>query len=81
MIQNVFTTEIDDEIIVLIDKIESGDSVIGYIERPVNSYWIKGAVAKNVLNNGALLIFKDGISCGRSDRERWFKVIGTLNSL
>lgn len=81
MIEKVFIAEIDNETKVLSDKIETGDNVIGFIERPVNSYWIKDAVAKNVLDNGAMIVFKNGISCGRTDREKWFKVIGTLNAL
>ena len=74
-----FIVEIEGETKVLSDKIESGDSVIGFVERPVNSYWIQDAVAKNVLDNGAMIVFKNGISCGRTDRGKWFKVIGTLN--
>jgi hypothetical protein len=88
MFENVILAEIEGVKYILSDDIKSGDEVIGYFEKPVNSYWVKDCVARNNFDEGDIknqfLIFKNGISCGVANNpfynQKWFKVLGTLNN-
>lgn len=73
--------ESNGEKIILSDIFEEGDVVIGYFERAVNGYWIKGCIAGNLLDDGSRIVFKNGISVGRTNVQKWFRVLGSLNEL
>ena len=86
MFENVILTKIEGINYLLSEDIKTGDNVIGYVKRPVSSYWIRNCVVGNVFDNGNLknqmLIFKNNVSIGVANNptnsQRWFKILHTF---
>jgi len=70
-------TIISGDEILLSPDISEGDVVIRFKDNPIGGEWFTGMCGKKQ-KDGFHIIFRDGISCGETRTQIWYKILAVI---